>query len=342
MTSTEPSVNETHPTTRRLESLLGSRQQIAAAVADSARELSGAARSRSLALSRWFQKPVTAEAVLSRPDALCVCLPLISEEVSHPPEAWQIEDAVRRGLDSAYWKAPVGRSAFSILAYPLIVAILFMVLLIAFCLFLIPEFEKMFDDFGLALPFITELIISLSHFIQSWGMILLSLLLVGLIALPIATKLMGRNEPTRQGWLTSKRWTLACWVWHVALLIDARFSRGEAIRTAGRSSRKADLQRASFALAEQLESEQHPFDKRMQLMGQRCHLLTHAMQMTQMDDQSGFLREVASMYWDRDRNRTRWLLAWLSPALICLVGVFAGLVVAAMFMPLLDLIQGLT
>jgi type II secretory pathway component PulF len=54
------------------------------------------------------------------------------------------------------------------------------------------------------------------------------------------------------------------------------------------------------------------------------------------------LREIASLYWDREQTKAVWVLSWLQPIAVLMISFVVGFVVLALFMPLVELISGLS
>jgi type IV pilus assembly protein PilC len=57
----------------------------------------------------------------------------------------------------------------SAMTYPIAMGGLVLVVLAAMMIFVVPTFEKMFADMGGTLPFITQLLVNISHFVAGWG-----------------------------------------------------------------------------------------------------------------------------------------------------------------------------
>jgi len=71
----------------------------------------------------------------------------------------------------------------SAMTYPIAMGGLVLVVLAAMMIFVVPTFEKMFADMGGKLPFITQMLVDVSHFVAGWGGLVLLLSVAGVIAL---------------------------------------------------------------------------------------------------------------------------------------------------------------
>jgi type IV pilus assembly protein PilC len=84
----------------------------------------------------------------------------------------------------------------SAMTYPLAMGGLVLVVLAAMMIFVVPTFERMFTDMGGKLPFITQLLVDISHFVASWKGLLLA---VGIVAAIAAFKWWSKG-PGRTIW----------------------------------------------------------------------------------------------------------------------------------------------
>ena len=70
----------------------------------------------------------------------------------------------------------------SALVYPAVISALAVAVLVFLMVFFIPRFTVMFEDFGAALPWLTEAIIGVSGLVTSYGIWVAALLAVGILA----------------------------------------------------------------------------------------------------------------------------------------------------------------
>jgi type IV pilus assembly protein PilC len=71
----------------------------------------------------------------------------------------------------------------SAMTYPLAMGGLVLVVLAAMMVFVVPTFEKMFSDMGGELPFITQMLVDISHFVAGWGGVLVVAVIAGTVYL---------------------------------------------------------------------------------------------------------------------------------------------------------------
>ena len=88
----------------------------------------------------------------------------------------------------------------SAMTYPLAMGGLVLVVLAAMMVFVVPTFEKMFNDMGGKLPFITQLLVNISDFVAGWGGLFL---LVGIVSVIVLFKWWSKG-PGRRVWDAAK------------------------------------------------------------------------------------------------------------------------------------------
>ena len=339
MSNSEPfSSDSSAAANRRLAIVLQSHQEISSVIKQAASDLPAAHKIPLLSLSRWFDNPVTPEQVLGRPDALSICYPLLQSSKSSDESVsrWQIEDAVHQSLDTRYSPLPQSRHLFTLLVYPLMLLLLCGLLLIGFSLFLVPEFEQMYREFGLALPPATNFVIDLSHLIRDWGLEMLALFVLAIVVIWVVKWHTGNTG----GMLASERESTATWPWHVGLLLQFGLSQADAIARAGEASGRIALRRHSADWAEQLRAGFRPFETLIDGRPRPLHM--EALNLNNSTDQSAMLYEVAAINRERDQIISCWRWGWLTPAIVCFVGMLIGLIVTGLFMPMVELISGLS
>ena len=348
-TTSLPSLEQT------LESVLHSRHEIAAELQQTAASLSGAARRRCRALGHWFDQPISADHVLQCPDALAVCLPLLKPAERGTITHLDVEDAVAYALDPLSRPTSRARRLIADLIYPIVLLLFSGFFWFAFAVFLAPMFEQMFDEFALDLPPASSAVLGLARITRQWGPAAVALLLL-LLGLSLAARFAQRRWHRRpllsrliSRWFSGRRAAWAAWARHVALLLDAGLAQREAISRAGRASEQAWIGRVSESWAEQMREEaeqmreeRNPFIGPMYLSKPPGHLLKYTLQLDELADQAELLHEVTAIDSYRDQSRSRWWVWWVTPVAVCGLGAMIGLIVSALFMPLVSLLTGLT
>ncbi len=160
---------------RRWIAIDGVRREIAAEIDLMSKELPGEA-GRQLRLVRdWFVSSSGLNDAIRRPDVFAFCLPLLKSEQQEISTS-DVTQAVRIGLGSLIQNASSGRRWFRILIYPVLLIVAAMLLAFGFSFWIAPEFEAMFDEFGIELPGLTRLVFAWSSFTRHWGWLLVAFL----------------------------------------------------------------------------------------------------------------------------------------------------------------------
>ncbi|GAB5515098.1 type II secretion system F family protein [Rhodopirellula baltica] len=337
---------------KQMEQLLSRRSMIALQLHQAAQQSVGHVAQQMELMSRWFDQPVTADDVLHHPEALAICQPMLtapqdnhSAEVAD--EKTRLEDAVRR-WESTLSGRPTRNRLWIILVYPLVLAFASIAILMIICVLLVPAFEEMMDEFGLELPWATEVVFAISHFTRDYGLALLTSVIMVFLAVQLIryrSRRIGQHPPwVRLGrrLFTPARLVWASWAEHVAMLLDVGLTRREAYQIAGESSSSGWMSNLSAGCVQSIDDGRTPLAGPTHFHGKPCHLMVHAVQTEPVQQQSDCMRDVAAIYRDRERHRRRDVLIWVSPMIVCMLGMTIGWVMVALFMPLVQLISGLT
>lgn len=328
-------------------------------------------------VSDVLSNPIALEICLAITARSPVAGPLEHDRMNASTHAADISDAdidtrIETAVNSVlYSHLPVyvgGQRLWTLLVYPFTVLLICYLVLAGVSWLLVPMFEQMFDEFGLSLPGITVLLFGVADAVRSPMTYVGGLLFLACIALfawlrwgngwgrgsrVASWNLRGRFRSTRGIW--------ADWAWHVSLLLRAGIEKSESIRIASASSGRAWLQSGGEVWSQEVRVGGRPFHGVTHFRGVSCHLLSDALGLD--DDirqssgsasdrvateqtieayQAGLLRDVAEIYWDRDRQGFTWRMSWLPPLMVCGIGLMVMFAVMALFAPLVELITGLT
>ena len=357
---------------QRIDAALPLKDNVVLALTQATESLTGLRRRELMRLSDRVAFIDNAELVLRDPVLLELFLPLVLAQ----PELSQSEDRTRQAeverrvfqvLQRQTRQSHARKERWGVAIYPLFILIFSAMIFAAISIAIVPVFEQMFFEFGLSLPGPTQFVFSISHIFQSiWFWLLFSVLcitLVVMLGMRLADNLRWLVWGSVDPWLStgySTRRSLGDLAWHTALLIEIGLGAEAAVKIAGAASRKDVMRRESSSLANHLGLT-NPGPARMQnpladpqpetledsaknwYLGVPCHLLTHVLNVRQNDAQpSAMLREVASLYWDREQTKSVWILSWLQPVAVLMISLIVGFVVLALFLPLVELITGLT
>ncbi|TWT97987.1 Type II secretion system protein F [Botrimarina colliarenosi] len=227
--------------------------------------------------------------------------------------------------------------------YPVAVAALCLAILWPLSLFVLPAFQEIFNDFGLDLPVVTELVLATGRFLTSGRAVTLLtwLTLVAYVGWVFRGSLSRWFSPVtdrivcfwRGGALGAARLTA-----QMADLLEAGAPVADAVRIAGRHVYAADknpgAKRAAWLARE--PSRQHL------AVSPTCSLDFAVA--AEMNDTARvrLLRELSACHNERSAAASSWAEGVAGPVTIVVLGIIVGGVVLALFLPLVKLIEGLT
>ena len=88
--------------------------------------------------------------------------------------AGMLEESLERVADQLEKADSLRRQVKAAMAYPMMIGIFALVVLLALVAFLIPVFEEVFKDFGGDLPAITQFSVGMSHFVSGQWYLLIA------------------------------------------------------------------------------------------------------------------------------------------------------------------------
>jgi len=222
-------------------------------------------------------------------------------------------------------RAELRAAVIGALLYPGLVCVLAMMVLLALGLFLIPHFERTFQEMRVPLPALSDWAFTVCRFRFIYVVLPLSLVL----AIPVADALLHRAR-------------LAAFTDLLALLVEQAVPLPEAFRLAGATSGDRRTRAACSLVEEDLRRGVPLVDA----LRSRKALPDAATWMLGVGERRGqlaaALRQVADLYRRQAELRARRLRTALPPLLIILVALFiVVLVVPAIFLPLFRLLESL-
>jgi type II secretory pathway component PulF len=232
------------------------------------------------------------------------------------------------------------------LAYPIGLACLALLVLVALSLFVIPEFGNIFREFGLELPGLTQFVLVVAAWLSSWQGFATALAAVAVV---VAALLLNRRLPAGRFGRWSERLRLpfgrrsavARFSRFVADLLEAGLSTPDALRIAGFTVNHSRLQRSAWLLANDLETTGKT-SHRVARLPLTTTLFEALSADVPMPTRVRLLRGVSACHAERVRIGLSWASGIVEPLGICFVGFVVGMVVLGLFIPLVKLIEGLS
>jgi type IV pilus assembly protein PilC len=227
------------------------------------------------------------------------------------------------------------------MTYPTTIVGIAVVVISVILLFVIPAFEKMFADFGGALPLPTQIVINISNFIQSY----IIAIIVAIIAMIFAIKHIYRSKKGRE---VIDRYILKAPVFGILLrkVAVAKFTRtlGTMIssgvpildgldivaKTAGNRTIENAIYRVKQSISEG-KTIAEPLEKSGVFPPMVCQMIAVGEQSGSIDT---MLNKIADFYDDEVDDAVNNLTAMMEPLLMLFLGTTVGGLVIAMYLPI--------
>jgi type IV pilus assembly protein PilC len=227
------------------------------------------------------------------------------------------------------------------MTYPTTIVGIAVVVISVILLFVIPAFEKMFADFGGALPLPTQIVINISNFIQSY----IIAIIVAIIAMVFAIKWIYRSKKGRE---IIDRYILKAPVFGILLrkVAVAKFTRtlGTMIssgvpildgldivaKTAGNRTIENAIYRVKQSISEG-KTIAEPLEKSGVFPPMVCQMIAVGEQSGSIDT---MLNKIADFYDDEVDDAVNNLTAMMEPLLMLFLGTTVGGLVIAMYLPI--------
>ena len=304
-------------------------------------------RKRYLSLGAWFENSNDVRDVFKRSDVLEICLPILESNDDKEIDASQFASAARNSLDSMANRRSGSRELIQLLYYPLLVMLGCAVLAVGYSFVVAPEFESMFEEFGIDLPILTDVFLTASKFVRTIWWALFVVPFAGICLIAILDQSGRKSRPANLSWLDVKlmsmRNAFGDWAWHVALLLRAGLTQPEATEIAASVSGNSQLRYwvAKHIADTQFSNPREQHAEPLSFKQPVVQLLDCALKQPTRERKIGLLTETAHYYWDKNRIVGSWWIHWMIAATIWSIGAVVLLGIAALFMPLFSIIGGL-
>ena len=255
-----------------------------------------------------------------------------------------LEDTLERVAVQLEKDESLRRQVRSALMYPSVIGGFALLVLVGLVAFLVPVFEKVFEDFGGDLPAITRFTVAMSDFITGRWYLAIGALTVAIVAFQ-RWKATERGQIAWDSFKLRIPWKIGSIVHKVAL---ARFSRTysalvaagvpmlEAIETTGRTAGNKVIERAMSDVRRSVLGG-GSIAAPMRAAGTGV-FPTMVSQMVDVGEETGelpaMLGKVADFYEDEVAAAIKGLTSIIEPIMIVVVGAIVGFIVIAMYMPM--------
>ena len=255
-----------------------------------------------------------------------------------------LDETLTRLADTLEAGARLRSQIKSAMAYPVVVLNLIVFIVMAMLVFVVPIFEKMYDDLGGTLPLPTQALINLSRFITSkWWMILL--VMVGLI---YAFKRWKKTEAGRRRWDAMKlkfpvfgKLTQKVAISRFARTFSVLSRTGvPVLQTLDIVAETAGNATVSDAVLE-VQASVKKGESRAQPLEQHDVFPPMVTQMMAVGEETGaldaMLGKVADFYDREVEDTVNALTSLIEPILIVVMGVVVGGILISLYLPMFNI-----
>ncbi len=213
---------------------------------------------------------------------------------------------------------------------------------------IVPGFRKIFDDFGTELPVLTKVIIEISGFLLNYWPWILGFLLLASIAVGTAASVAGN-------WLVTRKWspfipiigplfhleTLSEFCNLMAIFVECQMAIPKSLRLASSATHDQWLQSACDNLATDIERG-HASDSSALIVGIPVAVSQLIREGSSSESMAEALRGVGDLYSTRAEVNSRLMTVIAEPFIIIVTSIGIGTTVAALFLPLIKLLNDLS
>jgi type IV pilus assembly protein PilC len=234
------------------------------------------------------------------------------------------------------------------LVYPTAVLGIAVSVTVLILLFVVPAFQNIFASFGAELPWLTQWVIGLSEAIERYGLLLLSLCVVGIWWLKLQLRQRGHWKHHLQGWLLripivgplTRHACTARWARTLATLFSAGVPLTDALEAVQGVTGHSWFQSATHNIRQQL-IQGRALSQALDSLDGLFPLMV--VQMCAIGEESGALEHMldrTAEHYEREVDNTvARLSTLLEPFIMVVLGVLIGGLVMALYLPIFQLGQ---
>jgi type IV pilus assembly protein PilC len=253
-----------------------------------------------------------------------------------------LESALLRVADQIESEDSLRRQVKSAMVYPGVIITFACIVLLALIVFLVPVFEKIFDDFGGELPLITKITVGFSDFVTGrWY-----LFIAGVVGTVLAFRKWKGSDKGSKQWDTLRlkipfkigtivqKVALARWSRTLSALTTAGVPLLQALDITGKTAGNWVIEKAMGDVIENVKRG-GTIAAPLKDIDVFPTMVTH---MIGVGEETGaldtMLSKVADFYEDQVEASVKSLTSILEPLMIVVVGAIVGFIVIAMYMPM--------
>jgi type IV pilus assembly protein PilC len=263
--------------------------------------------------------------------------------------AGMLEETLDRVADQLEKSESLRRQIRAAMAYPIMLTVFALAVLLALVAFLIPVFEKVFKDFGGDLPTITKFSVFLSHLVTRQWYLLFAIVGGSIFGFMRWKKSSwGRKQwdvlklkfPMKIGGVVQKI-ALARWSRTFAGLVHAGVPMLQAIEITGKTAGNAVVERAMADVQDSVTrggTIAEPLRRNAVFPGMVAQMVSVGEETGSLD---GMLSKVADFYEDEVAASIKALTSILEPLMIIVVGGMVGFIIISMYLPMFKVYENI-
>ncbi len=231
------------------------------------------------------------------------------------------------------------------LTYPAAVIAVAFLVTTGLLIFVVPQFESLFEGFGADLPFFTQMVVNLSKFFQSYWYIILGGILIGLYTFVHTLKTSSTFAQKIDKFLLKipiigtilEKAAIARFTRTLSITFAAGLPLVEALKSVAGATGNIVFSQATDRIREEVATGQQ-----MNVAMENTRLFPNmVIQMVSIGEESGSLEQmlgkVADFYEEDVDNAVDSLSSLLEPLIMVILGVLVGGLVIAMYLPIFKL-----
>lgn len=231
------------------------------------------------------------------------------------------------------------------LTYPVAIMSIAILVTTGLLIFVVPQFEALFNGFGAELPAMTQAIVAMSKLLQSWWYLIFGAFGAVIYALIYTKSRSAHFAQTVDGFLLKapiigdilEKASIARFSRTLAITFAAGLPLVEALKSVAGATGNIIYSKATDKIREDVSTGQQ-----MNTAMENTHLFPNmVIQMVAIGEESGalekMLSKIADFYEEDVDNAVDSLSSLLEPLIMCILGVLVGGLVVAMYLPIFKL-----
>jgi type IV pilus assembly protein PilC len=253
-----------------------------------------------------------------------------------------LESSLIRTADQLEKEDSLRRQVRAAMIYPGVVVSFAMTIMLALVAFIVPVFEKVFEEFDSNLPGLTKVTMAMSHFVTGrWYLLIAGTAIVVFAFIRWKKSAWGRAQwdrfklrtPLKIGDVVQKV-ALARWSRTFAALLGAGVPILQAIDITGRTAGNAVVEKAMEGVVDSVKrggTINAPLKEAPIFPAMVVHMVGVGEETGSLD---AMLNKVAEFYEDEVAAAVKALTSILEPAMIIIVGAMVGFIVISLYLPM--------